>query len=161
MKFNEMKYERVDYELTSSKMNELLDAMEKAQNKETFLDLFFKLNDVRSHLFTMMILCSIRHSINTADEFYDEETNYWNETSPLFEAIEDRMRKICDEVSFKVEGYEDTQITLGLEPGVEYKIMIDGIVSGMEKTNLGGKFVFSAELNDTPKEIKVCRFLNV
>ena len=89
-----MKYERVDYELTSSKMNELLDAMEKAQNKETFLDLFFKLNDVRSHLFTMMILCSIRHSINTADEFYDEETNYWNETSPLFEAIEDRMRKI-------------------------------------------------------------------
>ncbi|MCI6017914.1 MAG: endosialidase [Clostridiales bacterium] len=66
-----------------------------------------------------------------------------------------------DEVSFKVEGYEDTQITLGLEPGVEYKIMIDGIVSGMEKTNLGGKFVFSAELNDTPKEIKVCRFLNV
>ena len=66
-----------------------------------------------------------------------------------------------DEVSFKVEGYEDTQITLGLEPGVEYKIMIDGIVSGMEKTNLGGKFVFSAELNDTPKKIKVCRFLNV
>ena len=109
MKFNEMKYERVDYELTSSKMNELLDAMEKAQNKETFLDLFFKLNDVRSHLFTMMILCSIRHSINTADEFYDEETNYWNETSPLFEAIEDRMRKICDEVSFKEELYDEVE----------------------------------------------------
>ena len=42
MKFNEMKYERVDYELTSSKMNELLDAMEKAQNKE-------KCNSKKSH----------------------------------------------------------------------------------------------------------------
>jgi len=54
-----------------------------------------------------------------------------------------------DEVTFKVEGYEDTQITLGLEPEVEYRIMIDGVVTGTEKTNLGGKFIFSADLGSS------------
>ena len=151
MKFNEMKYERVDYELTSSKMNELLDAMEKAQNKETFLDLFFKLNDVRSHLFTMMILCSIRHSINTADEFYDEETNYWNETSPLFEAIEDRMRKICDEVSFKEELYDEIPLTFFKLNEFKMKSFSEEIVPLLvEENKLGteyGKLKASAKIS--------------
>lgn len=63
-----------------------------------------------------------------------------------------------DEVSFMVEGYDDTRITLGLEPGVEYKIMIDGVTSGFEKTNLGGKFVFSADLSDKAKTVIVKKF---
>lgn len=62
-----------------------------------------------------------------------------------------------DAVSFKVEGYEDTQITLGLEPGAEYEITINDASAGTEKTNLGGKLVFSADLSDGVKEVKVSR----
>ena len=61
-------------------------------------------------------------------------------------------------MAFLVEGYDDTRITLGLEPGVEYKIIIDGVVSGFEKTNLGGKFVFSADLSDKAKAVVVKKF---
>lgn len=56
---------------------------------------------------------------------------------------------------FSAEGYEDTQITLELEPEKEYRIVIDGINVGDCKSNKSGKVSFSVELSSALKEIKV------
>ena len=58
------------------------------------------------------------------------------------------------EVTFAVEGKEDTQIILELEPEKEYKIFIDDVQTGKMKTNFGGKLVLSAELAEN-KETRV------
>ncbi len=59
-------------------------------------------------------------------------------------------------VEFKVEGLEDSQITLELEAGQEYVVIIDGNSSGSVKTNLGGKLNLSVELNPGQiSEIKI------
>lgn len=50
-------------------------------------------------------------------------------------------------VSFDVEGKDDSQITLELEPEKEYKVFVDNTNIGKMKTNLGGKLVLSVELN--------------
>ena len=50
-------------------------------------------------------------------------------------------------VSFSVEGFEDAQITLELEPECEYNITVGDTSSSM-KTNLGGKLTFSATLDE-------------
>lgn len=47
---------------------------------------------------------------------------------------------------FKVEGAEDAQITVGLEPDTEYDILVAGADMGRMKTNLGGKLSMSVEL---------------
>ena len=60
-----------------------------------------------------------------------------------------------DDVEFSVEGYEDTQIALGLEAEKEYRVYIDGVDVGSAKTNLGGKLVFSVELGGEAKKIRV------
>ena len=60
-----------------------------------------------------------------------------------------------DEVDFTVEGFEDTQIALGLEAENEYRVYVDGVDVGSARTNLGGKLVFSVELGDEPKQIHV------
>ncbi len=53
--------------------------------------------------------------------------------------------------SFSVEGSENAQITMELEPETEYKILIDDVNVGKMKTNLAGKINFSVELGkDTP-----------
>ena len=52
-----------------------------------------------------------------------------------------------DTVTFNVEGLEDSQITLELEAGQEYLVIIDGNDTGLVKTNLGGKLNLSVELN--------------
>lgn len=47
---------------------------------------------------------------------------------------------------FAVEGAEDVQITMELEPETEYKILIDDVNVGKMKSNLAGKVTFSVEL---------------
>lgn len=62
------------------------------------------------------------------------------------------------EVSFEVEGNEDAQITLELEPEKEYKIFLNDTNIGKMKTNLGGKLVFSVEFDaEVPTSIKVVK----
>lgn len=50
-------------------------------------------------------------------------------------------------IRFSVEGKEDAQVTLELEPEKEYDVCISGKDSGVMKTNLGGKLSISVELN--------------
>lgn len=61
-------------------------------------------------------------------------------------------------VCFTVEGVQDSQITLELEPEKEFKIFIDETNIGKMKTNLGGKLVLSVELSEKEKaDIKVVK----
>ena len=52
-----------------------------------------------------------------------------------------------NEMEFQVEGAEDAQITLELEPETEYDIKVNGVDAGQMKTNLGGKLCLSVELD--------------
>ena len=52
-----------------------------------------------------------------------------------------------NEMVFQVEGAEDAQITLELEPETEYDIKVNGVDAGQMKTNLGGKLSLSVELD--------------
>lgn len=57
------------------------------------------------------------------------------------------MQAKDDEVSFSVEGWEDSSITLELEPEMEYAVSIAETDIGKMKTNLGGKLVLSVEMD--------------
>lgn len=51
-------------------------------------------------------------------------------------------------IRFMVEGFEDAQITVGLEDDTEYDVYVAGESAGKMKTNLGGKLNISVELAD-------------
>ena len=55
------------------------------------------------------------------------------------------------ELNFNVFGYEDTQVTLELEADNKYKVFINDLNVGNNKTNLGGKIVLNIEFNDDKK----------
>lgn len=61
-------------------------------------------------------------------------------------------------VAFSVEGKEEPQITIELEPETEYTIFLDGLNAGTMKTNLGGKLVLSVEIsNGGSAEVKIVK----
>lgn len=63
-----------------------------------------------------------------------------------------------DGISFEVTGKGDAQITLELEAEKEYEVFVDAGSIGVMKTNLGGKLIFSAELNeDVKKSVKIIK----
>lgn len=62
------------------------------------------------------------------------------------------------EVAFEVAGNDTVQITLELEAESEYEIYRDDMQLGRMKTNLGGKLVFSLDLEEGKKvRIKVVK----
>ena len=62
------------------------------------------------------------------------------------------------EVSCKVEGTEDAQITIQLEDDMEYEVFEDGAAIGGMKTNMSGKLSLSVELSEGKAvEVKVIR----
>lgn len=56
------------------------------------------------------------------------------------------MIRTDDGISFRAEGTEDAQITVGMEPDTEYEVTVDGVSAGKMMTNLGGKLSVSVEL---------------
>lgn len=62
------------------------------------------------------------------------------------------------DMSFRVEGGEDAQITVELEENMDYEIFINQESTGKMKTNLGGKLSFSEELqNGAVAEVRIVK----
>ena len=56
------------------------------------------------------------------------------------------FKDTAEVVEFEVEGVEDAQITLELEPEQEYEVYVEGNLIGTMKTNLGGKLSIAVSL---------------
>ena len=64
----------------------------------------------------------------------------------------------ADQMDFHVEGPEDAQITVEMEPDTEYEVFIEQASTGKMKTNLGGKLSFSVELGNAARvEVKIVK----
>lgn len=64
------------------------------------------------------------------------------------------MKNTDSEMSFMVEGWEDSSITVELEPDTEYKVFVDGTNIGKMKSNLAGKISISIEV-ELEKQYKI------
>ena len=63
-----------------------------------------------------------------------------------------------DTIEFDIEGFTDSQVTLGMLPDTEYDVFVDGNDEGKTVTNLGGKLTISVELQEgQTRHIKVTR----
>ena len=62
-----------------------------------------------------------------------------------------------NKVELKVEGADDPQITLELEPETEYEVFVDGASIGSMKTNISGKLSISVELAREGVPVKIIR----
>ena len=60
-------------------------------------------------------------------------------------------------VEMKIEGTNDPQITLELEPESEYKVYVDGVSIGSMKTNISGKLNLSVELGGRDSDVKIVK----
>lgn len=56
---------------------------------------------------------------------------------------------------FSIEGSEDAQVTMELEPDTEYRLLIDEVTVGKAKTNMAGKITLSVELQSNKPVVKV------
>lgn len=87
MKFADYRYTRPDYESIKAKMADLTNRLAHAASAEETRQIVQDITAISSTVDTQMNIWSIRHSIDMQDEFYNEETKFWNEHSPLFDEL--------------------------------------------------------------------------
>ena len=103
MKFNEYKYKHLDLEKIKKEFSELIESFEKAENVEGQIIALDEIIKLRNHIETMQTLVSVRHSIDTNDEFYDKENEYMDEISPILFGFTNDFYKALVNSKFKDE----------------------------------------------------------
>ena len=80
-----MQYTRPDLEAVKSEITALIGALNGAEDYAAAREAFLAMDKLNRRVQTQITLVSIRHSIDTRDEFYDAEQTYWNGKLPELE----------------------------------------------------------------------------
>lgn len=90
MLFQDFPYTRPNLEVLQQQGQQVIDTMQNARSYQEFKEAMDQFIAIQRDVQTQMTLVSIRHSINTLDEFYEKEQEFFNETSPYFEELNAR-----------------------------------------------------------------------
>ena len=88
MKFSEMPYKRPDAEAVKAELSGLTGRLKAAESYEEARAVFLEKEEMEKSVETMSTLAYVRHSIDTRDEFYDGEIEFWDEVWPELEEPE-------------------------------------------------------------------------
>lgn len=94
MKFSEMPYTRVKLEELEVFYKELIGRAKKAENGEELFGIHCEKYQFLKEAETNITLAQIRHDIDTTDEFYAAEHDYYDEISPIVENYETMYAKV-------------------------------------------------------------------
>ncbi|WMC94272.1 M3 family oligoendopeptidase [Kineothrix sp. MB12-C1] len=82
MKFKDMPYERVKYEEVEKEFQQVIEELKQAKSGEEQFEVHEKFYALSNRIETMMTIAHIRYDIDTADEFYSKEKEYYDEIMP-------------------------------------------------------------------------------
>lgn len=102
-KFSELEYERIDIDALKEDCRELFSAFETVRDAEGQNKIITEINRIRNRCDSMISLARIRHTLDTADEFYDKENDFVDEAAPLFQGIVNDFYKLLVQSRFREE----------------------------------------------------------
>ncbi|MGM9578356.1 MAG: M3 family oligoendopeptidase [Evtepia sp.] len=110
MKVSELKYERLSIEEFAAEIQKIIAQVKNASSAQEVLDARNRCNDLYIRLETAQALSYMRYSINTADEFYLAEKDYYDEVGPQAQNYMLEYTKAMLETPFRRELEESGQI---------------------------------------------------
>lgn len=135
MKFSEMKYERPDLESAKETMTALVKRLESAADYEQAKAVFLEQEKLMRDISTAETLVSIRHSINTKDEFYDSEMNFWNSVMPEMQEYFQSWTEAMTASPFKDDFSEEYGNVMFLKAELELKSFSPEIIGELQEEN--------------------------
>ena len=103
MSFENYTYVRPDLTAVTAKFDAALERFNNAASVDEQSHIINEINQLRNDLGTMFTLCSIRHSIDTNDEFYKAEQDYMDELGPEVEGLVTKYYQALINSKFRLE----------------------------------------------------------
>ena len=135
MKFSEMPYARPDLEALRALAAETVAKLDGAKTAQEQLDAYAAWAKAINTVETMSTLAYVRHTIDTRDEFYDQEQTWMDEVSPQFQEMMQQVNLALLRSPFRQE--------LGDKLGRKVKI-----VTGKRRGRLELEYYGVDDLND-------------
>ena len=101
MKFSEMPYERIDMKAVEAGYKDIIERTKKAASGEEQFKIHQEYYKFMEDVSTNITLSSIRHSVDTADEFYEKENDFYDEVLPRISNLENEYAKVLFESPYR------------------------------------------------------------
>ena len=101
VKFTEMPYERVVYEDVEGKFLAIMEEFKAAKSGEEQFAVHEKYYELCDYVYTYTTIAHIRHDIDTSDEFYNKEQDYYDEINPKLMNLQIAYQKLLYESPYR------------------------------------------------------------
>ena len=141
MKFSEYCYTRPDFKQIKEQFGLLTKRFEASKTVTEQVQCIDEINRIRNDVDTMYTLTSIRNSIDTTDEFYEKEKDFFNEAMPEYEGWIVEIGKLLLQSKFKKQLEEKYGSYLFDKIAVQLKTFRPEIIEDLVLENkLGTKY---------------------
>jgi len=163
MKFSEMEYKRITVAEVEAAVNALCTALQNAKDADTAIEAAHRYFDFSKELGTSSALCYTRHTIDTRDEFYTAEQDYYDENFPLMQEHLDRANDAFLGCPMKEALRESIGDLFFLKLENEKKLFNPAAIPDMQEENkldsAYTKLIGSAKLEFDGKELNLVQIL--
>ena len=135
MKFSEMPYERPDLDKVKRELGDLTARLKAAKSYEEARAVFLEKEAAERHVDTLATLASIRNSIDTRDEFYDGEMNFWNAAGPELEEYDKAWTAAMLASPFRKDFAAEYGDLMFVNAEIELKTFAPEIVPQLQREN--------------------------
>ena len=150
MKFSEMPYSRPDPEAVKGELSGLTERLRSAKSYEEARAVFLEKEEKEKAVDTTATLAYVRHSIDTRDEFYDGEVDFWDEIGPELEEYEQAWIDAMLDSPFRADFEAEYGDLLFINAEIAKKTFSPEIIEDMQKENEltteYGKLIASAQI---------------
>ena len=150
LKFKDMPYERPDIDAVIEQLAGLTARLKAAGSYEEAKAVFLEKETLERHIDTLSNLCYIRHSIDTRDEFYSAEQDWWDESMPLLREPEQTWTFAMLESPFRPQFEAEYGNLMFLNAEIEARSFSPAIIPEMQAesklTTEYGKLIASAQI---------------
>lgn len=135
MKVSGIPYERYTVERAEKEINAVIEKIKEASSAVDLVSARDEFNRINEEIETSASIANCRFTLNTADEFYNEEMDYYDESSPLFSKFSNEYEKAMLESPFRAEAEKiiNPRVFKGFE--ISQKTFSDEVIEDMQKEN--------------------------
>ncbi len=85
--FNDIKYERIDYDKTSIIIVDLIEKLTSCNDFDEYIEIVRTINNMQNHIEEMYDYADIKNMRNVDDEYFKNEIEYWNSIKIKFDSL--------------------------------------------------------------------------
>lgn len=162
MHFKDMEYVRPDMEKVRADMGELLKEFEKAGSFEEQDAVIQKVNSLRIDFISMRVLAFINYSVNTADENFQAEQDYFDDKYPEYSELIAEYYKLLVNSQYRLQIEQKYGKQFFNVAEMLLKTINPEVVNSLKTENHYGsqylKLIASAKINFDGKELNLQEF---